>query len=78
MWVTSPLLPEAHDVIEAWGFEYKTSMVWDKVDHNVGNYVSVRHELLLICTKGQPPKVPKLVERKMYVCVMATRGDRSL
>lgn len=66
MWVTSPLLPEAHTVIESWGFEYKTSMVWDKVDHNVGNYVSVRHELLLICTRGQPPKVPKLVD-SVYV-----------
>ena len=41
-------------------------MVWDKVAHNVGHYVSVRHELLLICTKGQPPKVPKLVD-SVYV-----------
>jgi N6-adenosine-specific RNA methylase IME4 len=36
-------------------------MVWDKVKHNVGNYVSVRHELLLICTKGScTPDVKKL------------------
>lgn len=26
--------------------------VWDKVRHNYGHYNSVRHELLLICTKG--------------------------
>ena len=52
LWVTSPLLEECFDVIRAWGFKYKTSMVWDKVKHNVGNYVSVRHELLLICTRG--------------------------
>ncbi len=39
-------------MIKAWGFKYKTSMVWDKVKHNVGNYVSVRHEFILICTKG--------------------------
>lgn len=62
LWVTSPLLEEAFEIIRAWGFEYKTSMVWDKIKHNVGNYVSVRHELLLICTKGKPPKVPKLVD----------------
>lgn len=62
LWVTSPLLEEAFDVIRAWGFEYKTSMVWDKVAHNVGNYVSVRHELLLICIRGTTPKVPKLVD----------------
>lgn len=52
MWVTSPLLAECWPVIKAWGFVYKASMVWDKVDHNFGNYVSVRHELLLICTRG--------------------------
>lgn len=52
MWVTSPLLEECFDVIRAWGFQYKTSFVWDKVGHNYGHYNSVRHELLLICTRG--------------------------
>jgi len=60
-WVTSPLLEECFPVIKAWGFKYKTSMVWDKVKHNVGNYVSVRHEFLLICTKGScTPDIKKL------------------
>jgi N6-adenosine-specific RNA methylase IME4 len=36
----------------AWGFNYKTNLIWDKVDHNFGNYVSVRHEHLLIATRG--------------------------
>lgn len=62
MWATCPCLEDAMRLIDAWGFEYKAQMVWDKVKHNVGHYVSVRHELLLICTKGQPPKVPKLVD----------------
>jgi len=52
MWVTSPLLAECFDVIKAWGFTYKTSFVWDKVRHNFGHYNSVRHELLLVCTRG--------------------------
>ena len=52
LWVTSPLLAECWPVIEAWGFRYKTSFVWDKVRHNFGHYNSVRHELLLICTRG--------------------------
>lgn len=52
LWVTSPLLVECAPVISAWGFTYKTSMVWDKVEHNYGHYVSVRHELLLIGTRG--------------------------
>jgi len=52
LWVTSPMLEECFEVIKAWGFKYKTSFVWDKVKHNMGHYNSVRHELLLVCTKG--------------------------
>jgi len=52
LWVTSPLLEDAFKVIKAWGFSYKTSFVWDKVKHNMGHYNSVRHEFLLVCTKG--------------------------
>jgi len=52
LWVTSPLLEECFAVIRAWGFKYKTSFVWDKVKHNFGHYNSVRHEFLLICTRG--------------------------
>jgi N6-adenosine-specific RNA methylase IME4 len=52
LWATSPLLPDAFQVIEAWGFDYKASFIWDKVSHNVGHYNSVRHEFLLIATKG--------------------------
>lgn len=52
LWVTSPLLAECFAVINAWGFEYKTSFVWDKIKHNFGHYNSVRHELLLVCTRG--------------------------
>lgn len=52
MWVTSPILPECFAVIRAWGFEYKASFVWDKIKHNMGHYNSVRHEFLLVCTRG--------------------------
>lgn len=52
LWSTSPTLPDALRVIEAWGFTYKSSFVWDKVGHNFGQYNSVRHELLLVATKG--------------------------
>jgi len=63
LWVTSPFLEKCLAVIEAWGFEYKSSFVWDKVKHNFGYYNSVRHEFLLICTKGScRPDNPKLYD----------------
>jgi N6-adenosine-specific RNA methylase IME4 len=52
LWVTSPLLLEAAPVVKAWGFSYKTSIVWDKERPNFGYYVGVQHEFLWICTRG--------------------------
>lgn len=59
LWATCPLLENALELCRAWGFKYKAQFVWDKVSHNMGHYNSVRHELLLICTKGSatPEKV---------------------
>ena len=63
LWVTSPFLEKSFKIIEAWGFEYKSSFIWDKVKHNFGYYNSVRHELLLICTKGScTPDVKELFD----------------
>lgn len=63
LWVTSPFLEKSFRIIEAWGFDYKTSFVWDKVKHNFGYYNSVRHELLLVCTKGScRPDIPELTD----------------
>lgn len=63
MWATSPILEESFSVVRSWGFRYKSSFVWDKVRHNMGHYNSVRHELLLICTRGScQPDVPRLFD----------------
>jgi N6-adenosine-specific RNA methylase IME4 len=63
LWVTSPLLFECAPIIKAWGFSYKTSFVWDKIKHNMGHYNSVRHEFLLICTRGScTPDAKKLFD----------------
>lgn len=55
LWTTAPILyenPGPREVMEAWGFKPKTGIVWDKVDHGFGHYVSIRHEHLLIGTRG--------------------------
>jgi N6-adenosine-specific RNA methylase IME4 len=63
MWVTAPMLERAFPIINAWGFQYKTFFVWDKVKHNVGYYNSVRAELLLVCTRGScTPDTGKLID----------------
>lgn len=63
LWTTSPMLEDSFGVVNAWGFRYKTSFIWDKVKHNMGHYNSVRHELLLVCTRGRcTPDVPALYD----------------
>lgn len=63
MWSTAPMLRDAMQVLEAWGFSYKAQFVWDKVRHNFGHYNSVRHELLLICTRGScTPENPQQID----------------
>lgn len=55
LWVTSPQLSNAFPLFDAWGFEYKTSLVWVKDKPTYGKlafYVRSRHELLLIATRG--------------------------
>ena len=75
LWGTAPLLPEAIELIEAWGFKYKTNIVWDKVRANLGNYTSVRHEHLLIATKGSG--VPDNTTRVDSVQVVERIGRHS-
>ncbi len=52
LWATFPLLPDALEVVKAWGFTYKTAFVWDKQRPNMGNYHNACAELLLVATRG--------------------------
>lgn len=55
LWATSPKLAEAIEVVEAWGFLYRTSFVWVKDRIGPGYWARSRHELLLVATRGNPP-----------------------
>lgn len=57
MWATVAKLREALEVMDGWGFEYKTHAVWDKEKIGMGYWFRGQHELLLVGTKGKasPP-----------------------
>ena len=55
LWVSTPMLKKGIQVLDAWGFEYRTSMVWVKPSIGPGQWVRQRHELLLIGVKGSIP-----------------------
>lgn len=55
LWAIAPKIQDALDVIEAWGFHYKTQAVWDKEIIGLGDYFRGQHELLLVATRGNWP-----------------------
>ncbi|WP_236761811.1 MT-A70 family methyltransferase [Agrobacterium tumefaciens] len=58
LWVTANRLPDGIAVLEAWGFEYVTCLVWDKVHIGMGRWVRDRHEILLIGKRGKVSLAP--------------------
>lgn len=63
LWATNPLIFDSKQIFEAWGFTYKSMFIWDKVKTGMGHYNSVRHEMLLICTRGScTPDTPRMFD----------------
>jgi N6-adenosine-specific RNA methylase IME4 len=52
LWATVPMLPQALQVMAAWGFKYKSSFVWIKDKVGTGYWARNKHEILLIGTTG--------------------------
>lgn len=52
LWATNPMLPEALQVMQAWGFKYVHHWIWDKQTAGTGYWGRDRHELLLIGRRG--------------------------
>jgi len=60
LWVPNALLPEGLQVIQAWGFQYKSNIVWHKIrkdggpdGRGVGFYFRNTTELLLFGVRGK-------------------------
>ncbi len=52
LWTTNAFLFEAKEVLDAWGFEYRSAFVWVKPQMGLGNYWRVSHEYLLLGVRG--------------------------
>ena len=74
LWATSPKLPDAMKVIEAWGFSYVTCMVWVKDKWGLGAYARQQHELLLIAKRGKGLPLPKGKNRPSSVIQAKSRA----
>jgi len=54
LWATTPLLPEALEVMKAWGYRYKTAIYWRKImSLGMGFWFRGQVEVLLMGIKGK-------------------------
>jgi N6-adenosine-specific RNA methylase IME4 len=61
MWTTNRYLPAAFEVMSAWGFDYRQTLVWHKSDGNMGGSVAPNSaEFLLVGVRGNPPLIKKM------------------
>jgi N6-adenosine-specific RNA methylase IME4 len=70
MWATYPNLHDAFEVINAWGFVYKTvAFTWVKIYPNgkpvlgLGYWTRANVEICLLATKGNPKRIDKNVSQ---------------
>jgi N6-adenosine-specific RNA methylase IME4 len=74
LWATDPLLPRAFELIERWGFEYKTvAFYWVKLNSaakhdadyftGLGYWTRANPEQCLLATRGKPPRLARNVKR---------------
>lgn len=55
LWATVPMLPQALEVMAAWGFAYKSHAIWLKDVAGTGYWFRNQHEILLVGTRGNIP-----------------------
>ena len=67
LWSPASQIQNALQLMNAWGFIYKTSAVWDKEIIGMGYYFRNKHEMLLIGIKGEfKPPLPENRPPSLY------------
>lgn len=54
LWTTHAFLRDSFTLMEEWGFNYKATIVWDKVKMGIGRTVRMQVEFCLIGVMGSP------------------------
>ena len=78
LWIPNALLPEGLSVLRAWGFDYKTNLIWHKIrkdggsdGRGVGFYFRNVTEVLLFGVRGK--KARTLAPGRRQVNLIASR-----
>ncbi len=55
LWAPNGLIPEALEVMNAWGFDYRSPFYWIKPRLGLGTYLRNASEIMLFGTRGKAP-----------------------
>jgi N6-adenosine-specific RNA methylase IME4 len=55
VWVTNASIFAGRDVLEAWGFQYRSILTWVKPVFGLGQYLRTASEHVLLGTRGRAP-----------------------
>lgn len=85
MWATYPNLKEAFELMEAWGFTYKTvAFTWAKKNKKtdsfflgLGYWTRANPEICLLGTKGNPKRVSKSV-RNLVISKIGRHSEKPM
>jgi N6-adenosine-specific RNA methylase IME4/DNA-binding XRE family transcriptional regulator len=54
LWTTHKFIWDAKELLDTWGFEYRSMLVWDKQKIGMGDLLRMQCEFCLIGIKGKP------------------------
>jgi len=54
LWTTHAFIRDAFTLLDNWDFQYKATLVWDKMKMGIGRTIRLQCEFCLIGTKGKP------------------------
>ena len=77
MWVTGPKLKEGIELLESWGFKYRTiAFVWNKQVPMPGYYTMSQTEMVLVGKRGAAPKRVKFNTRQIVDVVRMKHSQK--
>jgi N6-adenosine-specific RNA methylase IME4 len=74
LWTTNAFLFECPKILDAWGFEFRSTFIWCKSQMGIGNYWRNSHEILLTAIRGD---AKRFNDHSMMSWLETERGKHS-
>lgn len=74
LWITNGFLFHAPKIFDAWGFEFRSSLIWVKPQIGIGNYWRNSHEFLLTAIRGN---AKRFNDKSLRSWIEVDRGEHS-